>query len=149
MKNNRKGFTLTELVIVIAVIAILAAVLIPTFTGIIGKANDSAVLQEARNVYTNYMVEHDYTSGAPAEDLVVEVDDKYIAVVDGVMEDKVYDNLADAKTKAGATATVICDEHNWDATTGKCQDCAEVCGHDYTDAEANNEECGICGKTEA
>lgn len=39
MKNTRKGFTITELVIVIAVIAILAAVLIPTFSNLIKKAN--------------------------------------------------------------------------------------------------------------
>ena len=37
-KNNKKGFTIVELVIVIAVIAILAAVLIPTFSSIIKKA---------------------------------------------------------------------------------------------------------------
>ena len=41
-KNNRKGFTIVELVIVIAVIAILAAVLIPTFASVIKKANLSA-----------------------------------------------------------------------------------------------------------
>lgn len=51
-KMNKKGFTIVELVIVIAVIAILAAVMIPTFTGIVDKANQSAVLQEARNYYT-------------------------------------------------------------------------------------------------
>ena len=37
-RNNKKGFTIVELVIVIAVIAILAAVLIPTFSSIIKKA---------------------------------------------------------------------------------------------------------------
>ncbi len=41
-KRNVKAFTIVELVIVIAVIAILAAVLIPTFSGIIKKANISA-----------------------------------------------------------------------------------------------------------
>jgi prepilin-type N-terminal cleavage/methylation domain-containing protein len=46
MKNN-KGFTIVELVIVIAVIAILAAVLIPTFSGVIQKANASAAQQQA------------------------------------------------------------------------------------------------------
>ncbi len=40
VKNtNKKGFTIVELVIVIAVVAILAAVLIPTFAGIIEQAN--------------------------------------------------------------------------------------------------------------
>ena len=46
-KMNKKGFTIVELVIVIAVIAILAAVLIPTFANLISKANESAALQEA------------------------------------------------------------------------------------------------------
>ena len=50
--KNRKGFTIVELVIVIAVIAILAGVLIPTFSGVVTKANESKVLQEARNKYT-------------------------------------------------------------------------------------------------
>ena len=46
-KLNKKGFTIVELVIVIAVIAILAGVLIPTFAGIVSKANKSAREQEA------------------------------------------------------------------------------------------------------
>lgn len=48
---NKKGFTIIELVIVIAVVAILAAVLIPTFTNVIAKANESSALQEARSIY--------------------------------------------------------------------------------------------------
>ena len=49
-RNNKKGFTIVELVIVIAVIAILAAVLIPTFAGIIKKANLSADEQAVRQL---------------------------------------------------------------------------------------------------
>lgn len=52
MKTNRKGFTITELVIVIVVIAILAAVLIPTFASLIKKANVSADTQLAKNLNT-------------------------------------------------------------------------------------------------
>ena len=51
-RNNKKGFTIVELVIVIAVIAILAAVLIPTFSGIIKKANISKDTQLAKNLNT-------------------------------------------------------------------------------------------------
>lgn len=51
-RNNKKGFTITELVIVIVVIAILAAVLIPTFASLIKKANISADTQLAKNLNT-------------------------------------------------------------------------------------------------
>ena len=50
-RNNKKGFTIVELVIVIAVIAILAGVLIPTFSGIVKNAKESKALQEAQNAY--------------------------------------------------------------------------------------------------
>jgi len=40
MRNN-KGFSLVELIVVIAIMAILAAVAIPTFAGFITKANES------------------------------------------------------------------------------------------------------------
>ena len=55
MNKNKKGFTLVELVIVIAVITILAAVLIPTFTGIIERANNSAKLQRATHARDEYI----------------------------------------------------------------------------------------------
>ena len=54
-RNNKKGFTIVELVIVIAVIAILAGVMIPTFGGIIENANKSNAIQQAKNDLTEYM----------------------------------------------------------------------------------------------
>ena len=48
--KSRKGFTIVELVIVIAVVAILAAVMIPTFATIIKRANISSDIQTARNM---------------------------------------------------------------------------------------------------
>lgn len=50
--TKHKGFTLTEMVIVIAVIAVLAAVLIPTFVGIASKAKVSADVQVANQATT-------------------------------------------------------------------------------------------------
>ena len=47
-RSNKRGFTLVELVIVIAVIAILAGVMIATFAGVVNDAKESAKLQEAQ-----------------------------------------------------------------------------------------------------
>lgn len=51
-KINKKGFTIVELVVVIVVIAILAAVLIPTYKGLVDKANVSADEQAVRQMNT-------------------------------------------------------------------------------------------------
>lgn len=51
-RKSKKGFTIVELVIVIAVIAILAAVLIPTFANLIRQANKSSDTQLVKNMNT-------------------------------------------------------------------------------------------------
>ena len=65
MKNlrNRKGFTIVELVIVIAVIAILAGVMIPTFSGIIETAHRSADTQLVAQINTILFVEDNLGGG--------------------------------------------------------------------------------------
>ena len=50
IKNNKKGFTLIELMAVIAIIAILAAVLVPTVSGYINRTKKSNIVVQSRNV---------------------------------------------------------------------------------------------------
>lgn len=49
---RRRGFTLVELIVVLTLLAVLAALLIPALTGYIDKANEAKVLAEARTVLT-------------------------------------------------------------------------------------------------
>ena len=57
INSKKKGFTIVELVIVIAVIAVLAAVLIPTFSNLVKKANMSADQQAVRQMNTALAIE--------------------------------------------------------------------------------------------
>lgn len=50
-KNKKKGFTLVELIVVLAILAILAAMLVPALTGYIDKANEKKVIATARQYY--------------------------------------------------------------------------------------------------
>lgn len=65
-KSNKNAFTIIELVIVIAVIAILAAVLIPTFSNLIEKANQSSDEQAVTNMNKLLKVEEGL-NGTPSD----------------------------------------------------------------------------------
>ena len=68
-KTRRHGFTIVELVIVIAVIAILAAVLIPTYANLVKKANEATALADAKNAITEMLA--NMLSTDDASDIVV------------------------------------------------------------------------------
>ncbi|MBQ9949174.1 MAG: pilin [Clostridia bacterium] len=58
IRNNQKGFTLVELIIVIAVIGVLAAILIPVFSNVIDKSNAKSAYSDARNLTEQFLAEY-------------------------------------------------------------------------------------------
>lgn len=55
MKKNRKGFTLAELLIVVAIIAVLVAIAIPVFTAQLEKSREATDLANLRSAYAECM----------------------------------------------------------------------------------------------
>ncbi len=53
--NNKKGFTLAELLIVVAIIGVLIAIALPTFTTQLNKAKQATAAANARSVYSEYV----------------------------------------------------------------------------------------------
>ena len=127
---NRKGFTIVELVIVIAVIAILAGVLIPTFSGIVTRAQESSALQEVKNAYTVYVSDTLHANNTPAPKISVQFgtgnDAYYITIDDG--------KAVIATSAEGYTAHVICENAEGDKTLAT--------NHTFAD---NTTPCSKCG----
>ena len=88
-KLNKKGFTLVELVIVVAVIAILSAVLIPTVSGLISSSKDAATLSAARNAYTEYVANAAQNGEDAAEDFVYYSvsNGRYVCIIGGNLDE--------------------------------------------------------------
>ena len=64
MKDNR-GFTLIELAIVMAIVAVLVAVALPKYTDLLGQAGDAAVYSSASSVLSAYAMATAQAGGVP------------------------------------------------------------------------------------
>jgi prepilin-type N-terminal cleavage/methylation domain-containing protein len=57
-KQNKKGFTLAELLIVVAIIGVLVAISIPIFSKQLEKSRDAVTVANIRSAYTEAMTEY-------------------------------------------------------------------------------------------
>ena len=106
-RKNQKGFTLTELIIVIVIIGILAAVLIPTLSSYVERAKKSAAEQNALAEYHNWIADEDneFTDEEMADLLVA----KFEVYLDGY---KVTIEQGGVKTESTTKATFSKAEAN-------------------------------------
>ena len=54
MRNKKKGFTLVELIVVIAIIGVLAAIIVPTTLHFVNQARDQAATEELDRVVSAF-----------------------------------------------------------------------------------------------
>lgn len=103
IKLNKKGFTLAELLIVIAVIAVLVAIAIPAFTGALDSANKAADEANIRAAFAEFQ-----TTMLLKQD-VVDKDGKTItfATFESTYDSSPKDGKIDSATLAGTYYTNV------------------------------------------
>ena len=57
-RNNKKGFTLAELLIVVAIIAVLTAIAIPVFTTQLEKSREATDIANVRSAYAEAVADY-------------------------------------------------------------------------------------------
>lgn len=120
-KKDNKGFTLVELVIVVAILAILVGILAPQYTKYVEKSRKAADVSNLENLVTAFKTAAaDGEDKAPADVYVIEVtkDDSKIGTLDAAATEGSYKQKADGSDDIKKLISSYAG-NKWSATTLK------------------------------
>ena len=129
--KNEKGFTLVELIVVLSILAVLAALLIPSLTGYIDKAKQQSIISEAQGVWTAAQASASECYGLYANAENTKEPMKFKVTIDG----KTYEKTGRISNSA------LCDEQNRWNEGGRSLSCSQKIARDilvYLESQDKN-----------
>ena len=108
--KDKKGFTLAELLIVVAIIAVLVAIAIPVFTGQLEKAREAADMANIRAAYAEACLDAIENDGTGSAVTVAMLSDGKIEKITENTTIGKMDFGTEDKIDKGKTYTVTVDE---------------------------------------
>lgn len=115
-KNNRKGFTLAEMLIVVAIIAVLVSISVPVFTNKLEKAREAADVANMRSAKSAVLIE--YVDGSMDPDDAGDV--YYYSASEGTLKTDASDALpVYGQGNASVDGGIRYDDYNETGSSGK------------------------------
>jgi type IV pilus assembly protein PilA len=109
-RKNQKGFTLIELIVVIAILGILAAIAIPRLAGFTDRANSSAVVAEAKTILTAYSTLVAENPNVVLADVSKAELEELTGELDGTIDNQVNNKGKISFTYTKGSITITCTE---------------------------------------